>query len=99
MWTNHHSKTMNTEKQFPVGIRIDKPREGAPDFVRGRIGVEVDKFIAYLGEHKNDRGWVNFDILSYKEGGNLYLKLNDWKPKVDGEKVDYPERPSGEVPF
>lgn len=88
-----------TEKEFPIGIRIDKPREGSPDFVRGRIGVEVDKFIDYLKKHKNDKGWVNLDVLTSKEKGVLYLQLNDWKPKAE-TPVDYPEGEGDQsIPF
>lgn len=88
-----------TEKKFPEGIRIDKPREGSPDFVRGRIGVEVDKFIEYLKEHKNDKGWVNLDILTSKEKGTLYLQLNDWKPKTENNERPYPEADVSGIPF
>lgn len=91
------------EKIFPEGIRIDKPKEGSPDFVRGRIGIEVEKLIPFLEKHKNDKGWVNLDILTSREKGTLYLQLNNWKPAEKAEikaPADYPDGPDPEgIPF
>lgn len=77
---------MSEETNFPSGIYFDRPREGAPDFVKGRISLQKDKLTEYLNEHANEKGYVNLDLLKSKEG-KLYLKLNDWKPeqKEDAE--------------
>ena len=61
------------------GFFFDRPREGSPEFVKGRISIKVEDAIAFLNEHKNEKDYVNLDLLSSKEG-KLYLKLNDWKP-------------------
>ena len=66
-------------KTFPKGIFFQKPREGAPEFVRGAISFKVDEAVAFLQEHKNEKGYVNVDMLLSKEKG-IYLALNDWKP-------------------
>lgn len=70
------------EKKEPVfvdGMRFDRPKEGAPDFVKGRISVKLDDFIRFAQAHKNDRGYLNID-LKKSQKGVLYLQLDDWKP-------------------
>lgn len=65
-------------KIFPDGIYYNKPREGAPEFVRGSLSIQVDKLIPFLQQHKNAQGYVNIDMLLSKEKA-LYLALNEWK--------------------
>lgn len=65
-------------KIFPEGIFYNKPREGAPEFVRGSLSIQVDKLIPFLEQHKNAQGYVNIDMLLSKEN-SLYLALNEWK--------------------
>ena len=36
------------EKVFVEGMRYDKPRQGAPDFVKGRFGVKVADHMKFL---------------------------------------------------
>lgn len=65
-------------KIFPEGIFYNKPREGAPEFVRGSLSIQVDKLVPFLEQHKNAQGYVNIDMLLSKEK-SLYLALNEWK--------------------
>lgn len=65
---------------LPKGFFFDRPREGAPDFVKGKLGIKVDDAVEFLRENRNDKGYVNLDLLVSKEG-KPYLKLNDWKPE------------------
>ena len=80
---------MSEEKKeaiWPAGIIFKKPREGAPDYIKGQLSFKVDEACAFLQEHVNN-GWVNIDIKKSKEG-KMYLQLNTWKKQ--GE-------PSGEL--
>lgn len=67
------------ENKLVDGLFVNNPRENAPDFVRGSISILVEKFIQYLQQNANAKGYVNIDLLVSKEG-KLYAKLNDWKP-------------------
>lgn len=69
---------MEGEKIFADGLRFERPREGAPEFVKGRISVQAEKFIPFIETHKDERGWLNFDLKQSKEG-KLYLELNTFK--------------------
>ena len=85
------------EKKFAKGLYFDKPREGAPEFVRGRMAIKVDEAIAYLLTlEKSEKGYVNFDLLKSKDGTKLYFTLNDWKPEKKTENV-LPEYPNEEI--
>ena len=68
------------ENKFIDGFFINKPRENAPDFVKGGLSININKFIPYLHSKANAKGYVNIDLLTSKDGG-LYAKLNDWKPE------------------
>ncbi len=84
-----------SEQKFAKGLFFDKPREGAPEFVRGKLSVKVDEAIEYLKSVKNEKGYANFDLLKSKDGAKLYFNLNDWKP----EAKDDTEIKAGDIPF
>ena len=63
------------------GVFVENPREGAPDFVKGRISINA-KFLEWYNANKNEAGYVNLDLLESQKG-QLYVKLNDWKPKSE----------------
>ena len=71
---------MESDKKviFADGMSFKLPTENQPDFLKGRISIKVDTFIAFLQTHQSE-GWVNIDLLKSKKG-SLYFKLNDWKP-------------------
>lgn len=74
------------EKIFAKGIYFDKPREGSPDFVKGRISVNVAEFIEFAKKHEKKSGYINLDLKKSKEG-KLYLELNTWTPKEKVENI------------
>lgn len=62
---------------YPEGIFFNKPRQGAPEFVRGSISIKAEQAIPFIEKHKNEKGYVNLDVLLGKDG--IYLTLNEWK--------------------
>lgn len=84
------------ETKFAQGIGFDRPREGAPEFVKGRIWVKTEDFYAWAKSNTNEKGYINLDLLKSKEKGTLYLTLNDFKPKPNPELGEV--NPS-EIPF
>ncbi len=75
-------------KEFVDGLFVNNPRENAPDFVKGSLSIQIDKFIPYLKSKANAKGYVNIDLLESKDG-NLYPKLNEWKPNTGN--IEKPE--------
>lgn len=91
---------MTEQKIFADGFRFEKPRDGSPDFIRGRISIKCPEAIQFLTKHQNNAGWVNLDLKKSAKG-TLYLELNTWKPTkrevgleqapVPLNGVEYPE--------
>ena len=71
------------EKKFVTGAFVSK-RDNAPEFIKANLSF-TEKFIDYLKENFNAKGYVNIDLKESKEG-KLYLDLNDWQPSGDSEQ-------------
>jgi hypothetical protein len=70
---------MANETKFLDGLRIYSPREGAPDFVKGAIVINVPDLIGALTAMGQDE--VRLDIKESK-AGNLYASINEYvKPQ------------------
>lgn len=67
------------EKIFADGFKFEKPREGSPEFVKGKLSIHAPTAIIFLQKYQNNGGWVNID-LKKSAGGKLYLELNTWQP-------------------
>jgi len=93
---------MAKDKVFARGFFVEKPRAGAPSFVKGRVSVKVPDAIAFLNENANASGYVNLDLQESTDGTKLYLALNEWKPSHQ-EQVEETPREDGilpeEIPF
>ena len=76
-----------SEKKFAKGLYANKPKQGAPDFVTSRMSFKVDDFIAFLNEHKNEKGYVNIDQLAGKEDKFNFV-LNEFKPKSQSNELN-----------
>lgn len=84
------------------------------DFFCVRIGIPVEKFKAFLEQHKNAKGYVNLNLAEKREtdqfGNTHTMTLDTWEPKANPEaaregfkaakKAAQPEQESGDtVPF
>ena len=65
------------EKIFADGMYFTRPRENAPEYVKGSISVKVAPFGAFLLKHVNESGYVNLNLKESKQG-KLYLELDTW---------------------
>lgn len=89
----------NETSVLAKGFFFERPKEGAPAWVKGKLGIKVEDAIGFLRENTNDAGYCNLDLLLAKDGQKLYLKLNNWKPEAKKE-TEYPEGPNPEdVPW
>ena len=68
------------EKIFINGMRFDLPAENAPDFVKGKISINVAEFTEFAEKNKTQTGWLNID-LKVSKSGKAYAELNTWKPE------------------
>lgn len=84
------------EKDFPKGIMVKNPKDGAPSFVLANVSIKVDDAIEYLQEFKRNTGkeWWNGQIKE-SQGGKKYLERDTWEPKSDpGAYVPAPANPN-----
>ena len=88
---------MENETKFVDGLRVFKPREGAPDFVKLNFLATADQLSAWLLANKDSEGNVRFDLLKSKND-KLYLKLNDFKKEGAPQQPQRPAQPSYNAP-
>ena len=81
------------EKVFCDGLMFKRPREGAPEYIKGSVSIKVDDFVMFLKKHNNN-GWVNCDLKESASTKKLYFELNTWKPNDEAKPL--PSELSGE---
>ncbi len=62
---------------FIDGLRVYKPNEKAPDFVKANLSIDCKALVEYMRKNHTD-GKMKVDIKLGKTG-NLYAELNTWK--------------------
>ena len=90
------------EAVFVDGMIFKKPREGAPDFVKGHVSIKAPDLIKFLQKHAKLDGWVNIDMKKSKEGGKIYFQLNTYAPPIKSPALpDFPEEEINpdDIPF
>lgn len=94
------------EQIYPRGLRVWPPREGAPDFVKGKISIHLETFIEWARKNLDEKGFIAFDLKDGRDG--IYATLNTYKkpidkpqPKSEQEKKEEPtnEITSEDTPF
>lgn len=84
------------------GIYPKPPSDKAPDFIIGKLAINVDQFRKWMGEYlaANDGAeWVNIDM-KVSKAGKGYAVLDTWKPEPTPEQPpagDYPD--NDDIPF
>jgi hypothetical protein len=79
-----------------IGGLYPKKRDGQPDFVIGKLSINVPQFREWMQKHIKENPdviWVNGDMLVSKAGKG-YAKLDTWEP----DKKQEPES-SEDIPF
>ena len=74
---------------FLNGLMVKKPRDNAPDFVKGSISINREALISSLSS-RNDE-WINLDIKESKKG-EYYASINTWKPAGNQPASVYEEK-------
>lgn len=82
---------MNNEKIFISGFYSKDVPDSAPEFILGQGALHVGKLAQWLQENENladDRGYINYKILSSKSTGARYVEVDTWKPTKKVELSD-----------
>jgi hypothetical protein len=80
----------DNEIEFPNGLMVKAPRDGAPDFVKAAISIKREELIEWLENRDGD--WINLDVKEAKSG-HWYAAVNTFKPKQREET-----KPGANVP-
>ena len=76
-----------TDKTY-VDAMFIKKRTFGEDGVALKVSVQCKDFFEFAKKHKNEGGWLNFDIMERKtpseKGHTHYAVLDTWKPKTEG---------------
>ena len=73
-----------SETKFPEGAYFNRPHENAPSFIKGKLKIDVAKFVDYLVEQEEQgNNVIVFDLAEGrpKEGqekGNYYMKVDEY---------------------
>lgn len=82
------------EKQFLQGLRVYRPREGAPEFIKLNMVFDKAAFLMWLeAQEVDEKGQIRADLKESREG-KLYVERNNWKatstppvrPKTDSDR-------------
>lgn len=86
------------QAKFVDGLIIKKPRDNAPDFVKGSISIKREELAKWLNDQQGD--WINLDIKESQKG-TWYAQINEWKP--EGGQDNKPQENKAEfedkIPF
>ena len=63
---------------FAKGLYYNLPTGNAPDFVRGKLSINVSEFMQFLQQNEKD-GKIKLDLKVGKNGKG-YASLDTWKP-------------------
>jgi len=72
------------QAKFVDGLIIKKPRDNAPDFVKGSISIKREELAKWLNGQQGD--WINLDIKESQKG-TWYAQINEWKPEGGQDNV------------
>ena len=73
---------MADEMEFPKGLMVKAPRDGALDFVKASISIKREELIEWLSSRDTD--WINLDVKEAKSG-HWYASVNTFKPKQESK--------------
>jgi len=96
---------MNDDNLLVAGFYPKPPREGAPEFVMGKININVEQFKTWFRDYLKenpDEEWLSIDTLISK-GGKGYGKVDTWKPEPkqgsDSPAAFMPKVEDDDIPF
>ena len=82
-----------------IGGLYPKRRDNQPDFVIGKLSINVAQFREWMAEYlkaNQESEWINIDMLVSKAGKG-YAKLDTWEP--ENKQEDKSEPVSEDIPF
>lgn len=80
------SEQNKQETVFSKGIFFQKPKEGSPAWVYGRVSIHIDDFNAWAEQYVDEERKIKLDICFPRDATKqIYCKLNTYVPKKKEE--------------
>ncbi len=77
---------MSTEKVYAPGTSVKSRKTDFGEVLR--LSINLEKFGPFCKENKNQKGWINLEIIPRKETGQYgethSVKLDTWEPQNNG---------------
>jgi len=67
----------NKDRVYAPAMNWSAPKDEAPDFIKAKVGIKVDEFVAFLKENAKESGWINFEMKESQDG-RYYFELDTW---------------------
>jgi len=78
----------NEPSIFIDGLRISKPKDNAPDWIKANCIINCDELEQYIRANHNESGEIRFQIKESK-AGRLYCAVDTYqRPQQDGQQQD-----------
>jgi hypothetical protein len=88
-----------SETIYPKGIRVFKPHDNAPDFVKGTVIITMNELFTFCKENENLLSEYNGNkqlkcqLLDGDKG--MYMSVDTWKPEQQpATTIDTPSEPA-----
>jgi len=75
-------------KVFVDGMIFKLPSEKAPDFIKGKLSIKVEEFMAFMLTNEK-KGWLNIEM-KIGQSGKPYCELDTWEPNQGSGRADNP---------
>lgn len=81
-----------SDKQFAEGFFVEHKTINGQNgsFQITKIGVNVEKAIAFLKKNANAQGYVNLDLKT-SQNGKAYIELNTWRGRDQAQQALAPD--------
>jgi hypothetical protein len=96
-----------SDNELVNGLYPKQKHENAPDFVLGKVSINLEQFMPWLRQWCKDNPgeqWVNIEML-ISRGGKPYAKVDSWKPEPRQDSQPEQSEPAGggdfedDIPF
>ena len=78
------------------GLWVENPHEKAPDFVKAKMSINVEKMLDTLKASKEK--YINLQLKESKDG-RLYAEIDEWKPDKSAPKPEPMPDSEDPLPF
>tara|TARA_R110000765_G_scaffold183275_1_gene289187 strand:+ start:472 stop:744 length:273 start_codon:yes stop_codon:yes gene_type:complete len=89
-----------SDKVWIDGLRVYKPNETSPDWVKAKITLNKAELMSWLANQQDET--IKVQVAEAKSSGNYYAEVDTWKPNYEAMQTQE-SKPDGDfdddIPF